>query len=105
MDDYAQELTLDMLQEGLYRRIAETIGLDNFYRLTCVSGGMTIYIPKPESLIRPVRDAHIKAEFNGYNHVELAEKYDVTERRVRQLCGIGFMEGQIDLFGENSESF
>ncbi|MFR9189718.1 MAG: Mor transcription activator family protein [Anaerotruncus massiliensis (ex Togo et al. 2019)] len=42
-------------------------------------GGSTVYIPKPESLIRPVRDARIKAEFNGYNHIELA-KNDTTSR-------------------------
>ena len=51
--------------------------------------------------LRPVRDAHIKAEFNGFNHVELAEKYDVTERWVRKLCGVGFIEGQIGLFDED----
>ena len=101
MDEIWKELTPEMLPEGLYRRIAEAIGVDNFYKLACVNGGMTIYIPKPESLLRPVRDAHIKAEFNCFNHVELAEKYDVTERWVRKLCGVGFIEGQIGLFDED----
>ena len=56
------------------------------------------YLPKPESVLRPVRDAHIKAEFNGYNHPELARKYNVTERWVRQLCGDGKLEGQLEFF-------
>ena len=98
MGDLSTELKLDHIAEGPYRQIAEAIGPENFYRLAEVVGGATIYIPKPESLTRPVRDAHIKAEFNGYNHPELARKYGVTERWVRQLCGPGQTEGQIELF-------
>lgn len=100
MDDLAKELTFEMLPEdGLYRQIAEAIGTENFYKLAEVVGGSTIYVPKPDSLTRPVRIAHIKEEFNGYNHPELARKYGVTERWVRQLCGPGQAEGQLDLFG------
>lgn len=99
MDDLIKELTPEMLTGELYQQIAEAVGIDGFYKLACVVGGTTIYIPQAESLLRPVRDAHIKAEFNGFNHVALAEKYNVTERWVRKLCGDGFIEGQIDLFG------
>ena len=75
MDELVKDLTLDMISEGLYRMIAEAIGTDNFYKLAEIVGGTTIYIPKPESLTRPVRDARIKKEFTGYNHQELARKY------------------------------
>ena len=85
MDKLAEGLTLEMLPEGLYRMIAEAIGTDNFYKLA-------------ESVTRPVRDARIKEEFNGYNHPELARKYGVTERWVRRICGPGQTEGQIDIF-------
>jgi len=98
MDELAKELTLGMIPEGIYKDIAEAIGTDNFYRLTKVVGGATIYLPKPESILRPVRDARIKSEFNGYNHPELAKKYGVTERWVRQLCGDGKIQGQIDFY-------
>ena len=98
MGDLSKELTLDHIAEGPYRQIAEAIGTGSFYRLTVLLGGATVYIPKPESLLRPIRDAHIKDEFNGYNHVELARQYGVTERWVRQLCGPGQTEGQMDLF-------
>lgn len=104
MDELAKDLTLEMLPEGIYKDIAQAIGLENFYKLTKVVGGATIYLPKPESITRPVRDAHIKLEFNGYNHPELAKKYGVTERWVRQLCGDGKLQGQIDLFDFLSES-
>jgi Mor family transcriptional regulator len=98
MDALAKELTLEQIPEGLYKQIAEAIGVENLVKLTQLVGGSTIYLPKTESVIRPVRDAKIKEEFNGYNHLELAKKYDVTERWVRQLCGGGHLEGQLSIF-------
>ncbi len=98
MDALARELTLEQIPEGLYREIAEAIGVGNFVKLTQLVGGSTIYLPKTESIVRPVRDAKIREEFSGYNHMELAKKYDVTERWVRQLCGDGHAEGQLSLF-------
>ena len=97
MDELLRELTVEMLPDGLYRQIAEAIGVEGLYKLAEVVGGATVYIPKPESLTRPARDARIKNEFNGYNHPELAKKYGVTERWVRQLCGEGRLEGQLNL--------
>lgn len=98
MDELAKELTYEMMPAGLYQNIAAAIGVQNFYKLAKILGGATVYIPKPESLLRPVRDARIKDEFSGYNHLELAKKYDVTTRWVRYLCGDGHMEGQLELF-------
>ena len=102
-DELARDLTLEMLSSELYRQIAEAIGVDNLYKLAKVVGGATVYIPLADSLTRPVRDSRIKEEFNGYNHPELAKKYGVTERWVRQLCGLGQMEGQMDLFDGAAE--
>ena len=105
MDELVQELTIEMLREGTWRQIAEAVGIEGLYRLAKAIGGETVYIPKTETVIRPVRDAHIKEEFNGFNHSILAKKYNVTERWVRELCGPGIVEGQIglfDSFGNNS---
>lgn len=95
MKDLSKDLTLEMLSSELYTQIAEAIGIENFYKLAEVVGGTTVYIPKPESLVRPVKEARLKAEFNGYNHVELAKRYGFSERWVRQLCGEGVPEGQL----------
>lgn len=94
MDELVKDLTLDMISEGLYRMIAEAIGTDNFYKLAEIVGGTTIYIPKPESLTRPVRDARIKKEFTGYNHQELARKYGVTERGFGAFAALGKRKGR-----------
>ena len=92
MEDLVKELTIDMVPDGDNRIIAETIGVENYYKLCSVVGGSTIYLQKPESVLRPVRDAHIKAEFNGYNHPE--------------LCGEGKLEGQMSLldYGDEPEN-
>jgi Mor family transcriptional regulator len=93
------ELTLDMLPtKGKCREIAERIGIDNFITLTEILGGVTFYLPKLDSLTKPIRDQHIKDEFTGYNHYELAMKYNISERWVRELCGDGFLEGQTSMF-------
>ena len=100
MDDLSKELTAEMMPGELWQRVAEAIGAENVYKLAVITGGVTVYVPRAESVVRPIRDAHIKNEFNGLNHYELAEKYDVTERWVRELCGVGIVEGQIDFWPE-----
>lgn len=95
MDEMEEHLTIEMIQAGTYRKIAEAIGISNLIKLSELIGGTTSYFPKSESFLRPVRDMRIKEEFNGCNHQELAIKYNVTERWVRQLCGEGITEGQI----------
>lgn len=99
-EDMLKELTPEMLP-GFYGQIARAIGAEAFYRLAETTGGTTVYIPKPESILRPVRDRRIREEFNGYNHRALADKYGVTERWVRALCGDGRVEGQLDMFSSD----
>ena len=104
MDDLWKELTIDMLPDNLWKHVAEEIGLRNFCKMLEIAGGATLYVPQLESLLRPVRDARIKAEFNGWNYLEFAHKYKVTDRLVRSICGPGIVEGQIDLFRDLIDS-
>lgn len=76
---------------------------ENLYKALKIVGGATTYIPKSESLIRPVRNRHIRKEFNGYNYLELSKKYGVTDRVIRMVCGPGFLEGQINLFEDEEK--
>lgn len=96
--DWMDEMTLDMLPQGLPYQIAKEIGIENYMKLAKLVGGDRIYIPRFESLIRPVRDKKMKEEFNGYNHRKLAKKYGLTEIWVTQICGVGCMQGQQTLF-------
>jgi len=104
LDDLWKELTFEMLPDNTWRHVAEEIGLENFCKMLNIAGGATLYVPQLESLLRPVRDAHIKSEFNGWNDLELARKYGITERLVRSVCGPGNVEGQIDLFSEQTDA-
>ncbi len=98
IDSLINELTPEMIPEGIYRAIAEEIGIKNFITLAELIGGTTFYIPKSDTFLRPVRDLRIKQEFNGYNHTELAKKYNLSERWIRVICGEGHAEGQCTLF-------
>lgn len=93
----AEELTLDMIPEGILKEIAEEIGSVNLIKLLDLINGDTIYLQRADSILKPVRDLKIKREFNGYNHSELARRYDLSERYMKDLCGEGILEGQIKL--------
>ena len=41
MEDLVKELTIDMVPDGDNRIIAETIGVENYYKLCSVVGGST----------------------------------------------------------------
>ena len=104
MDDLSKELTVEMLPDNQWKQVAEEIGIENFCKMLKIVGGATLYIPQLDNILRPVRDARIKAEFNGWNYLELARKYSITARLVRSICGPGNVEGQLDLFGEQSDT-
>lgn len=71
---------------GVQRDIAETIGLDEYIKLTKMFGGDNLYIQKYSEVIKIQRNAEIREKFNGYNTAELAKMYDLSERYVRFLC-------------------
>lgn len=97
MDRLAKELTLETLPEA-YRPLGEAIGVEALVALVEHAGGTTIYVPKEEGLLKVLREVRIKAEFNGYNILELARRYSVSERWVRYLCGAEQVAGQQNLF-------
>lgn len=79
----------------------DIIGLDRFIDLCYIIGGLSIYVPKFESVVAAARDRLILSEFNGYNYSELAIKYGITEVWVRQIIAKAkFEENVISLFDE-----
>lgn len=98
MEALEKELTLEMIPDGLHRQIAEEIGIENLIKLARLTGGHKFYLAKADKLLQPVRDAHIKKEFTGYNYLELARKYNLSETHVHRICGKGCIEEQCSLF-------
>lgn len=98
-EKWMKEITTDMLPEP-YDYYADLIGMDNFYKLSKELGGTALYIPKTESLFRELRNKKIREGFNGGNYKELALKYGLSERFVRDICSNVnvVISGQMKLF-------
>ena len=101
-EKWVEEITTEMLPEP-YDYYAGLIGMDNFYKLSKELGGTALYIPKTESLFRELRNKKIKEEFNGGNYKDLALKYGLSERFVREICAHAniVLPGQVTLFDIN----
>ncbi len=69
----------------IYQEIARIVGVDNAVRLSEYLGGMHLYFPKIEKLLRDKRDAAIREEFTGFNHRALAHKYGLSEKWIRAI--------------------
>lgn len=68
-----------------YNYMAKLIGLENFFLLTKEFGGDMFYIPKLDTVLKDIRNANIKKEFNGGNVKQLAKNYNISERWVRKI--------------------
>lgn len=68
-----------------YRDIADELGLEVFLRLVSLCGGLSLYIPKLESLERDARDRDIRARFDGGNYRALAAQFRLSERQIRKI--------------------
>ncbi len=99
-----QKIKIEDLDEE-QKQLAELIGIDKYKILLQTYGGMSIYIPKPDSFAATIRNEQIKQEFNGSNFKELSRKYGLTEVWVRNIVSDKVKElkakpidGQINLF-------
>jgi Mor family transcriptional regulator len=70
---------------GMDPNIAAEIGLEAAERLREEWGGHQIYFQKGASFEISKRDMQVWEEFNGRNYWQLAEKYGLTEMRIRQV--------------------
>lgn len=77
-------ISMEDLSEN-QREIAEVIGLDTYIALTQHFGGESPYIPKFDELVKDPRNREIRKKYNGHNSTELARKYRLSERYIRQL--------------------
>ena len=70
---------------GEQKEIAETIGLESYRKLVKNYGGTHIYVCKSETVLRELRNQEIYDNFNGSNYRELAKKYSLCEKTVREI--------------------
>lgn len=79
-----KKLTIDMLSEK-YSYVAQLIGVEGFILLTKELGGVMFYIPKFDTILKDIRNANIKQEFNGSNIKQLSKDYNISEKWVRNI--------------------
>lgn len=68
-----------------FENIADRIGLDKAKMLFEEFGGTSVYFPTEKMIYKDARDREIISQFNGFNHKELAVKYDMSESYVRAI--------------------
>ena len=80
----SETISLDNLPED-FQMVAESLSIEAALKMSKCFGGMTIYIPKIETILRINRDAQIRKEFNGNNHRPLARQYKLSETQIRTI--------------------
>ena len=83
----AKEVRLDDLKDAhpATLQAIQAIGVDAFVEMSHAAGGISIYVPKFESVITPARNRLILKEFDGGNYAALAIRYGISEVWVRQI--------------------
>lgn len=106
-EQLVNELTLDDL-EGEQRALAECLGLEAYKRLLLMYAGSTFTVRMPDMVTIPLRNKRIRSEFNGYNWGELARKYNLHEKTIRNIVSGEIsriraepMDGQASLFDDD----
>lgn len=77
-----------------YCDIANSVNLETALQLAQLYQGKHFYFPKLDDLMQGKRNDKIRAEFNGYNLKELATKYNLTDRWIREIVGEAMDENQ-----------
>ena len=78
------KLTIDDLATE-QRQLAEVIGIEAYRRLVEAYSGSYVYVQKIDTVTAQLRNAELLDEFNGYNYLELAKKYNLSESSVRRI--------------------
>ena len=95
--ELTEETSIEDVPER-YRQLAELIGVENLVKLADYMNGDMMYIPRADGLLTAARRRRIKAEFDGGNRAELAQKYDMTPRQIANILKECDIVGQTDIY-------
>lgn len=96
-EEWINDLKPEELPEP-YSTIATNIGAENTIKIAKLYQGTGIYFPKLESILNKIRDKNIRKEFDGANYKELAIKYGLTEKWIREIINKDVDENQVNMF-------
>lgn len=83
--DLWDEIKAVDFEDDAMSTLIKAVGLAPAKKLVEIFGGDMFYFPKVESVIRTARNRRIYKEFTGFNHKELATRYNLTTRYVRNV--------------------
>jgi len=72
-------------ESSTFGLIVKAVGLDTAIKFVRFFGGCNLYVPREETISRASRDKKIREEFNGINYDDIAEKYCLSARQVRNI--------------------
>lgn len=99
MEEWVKELNIDDLElDEKNKEMLAVLGVEKYLEFVKLYGGTRVYINMYDEVIKNARDKRIKKEYNRYNTRYLANKYNLTEERIRQITRDMGMEGQISIF-------
>lgn len=70
---------------AIYQELESLVGPETALELARHFGGTYQYFPKFDRIEMILRNRQIRAAFNGRNHLELARRYNLTTRQVREI--------------------
>lgn len=70
---------------GDQRELAESIGIKAYKKFVEDYGGSHIYVCKADTVIPELRNSKIYSQFNGFNYRELAKKYNLSPKTIREI--------------------
>ena len=68
-----------------FENIAMELGIDKVKALFKEFGGTLVYFPIEKMIYKEPRDRSIMADYNGFNHKELAIKYNMSESYISAI--------------------
>ncbi|MBP8005382.1 MAG: hypothetical protein KAZ18_00545 [Acinetobacter sp.] len=100
--DLRDQATLLFKEANINADKAEQIANELMYIIAKHWGGQSLYIVKVDCFLADDRDIQIYNEFDGHNHSELAQKYDLSTiyiyRIVKRMFELEKSRRQPDLF-------
>lgn len=83
--DLQEQAFMSLRDSGIQAGLAEDLANALARRMCQHWGGLLLYFPKGDSLLRRDRDLKIYKAFNGSNHDELAQKYDTSVQHIYRI--------------------
>ena len=68
-----------------FENIAIELGIDKIKALFKEFGGTSVYFPTEKMIYKEARVREIISQYNGFNHKELAAKYNMSESYIRAI--------------------